>query len=170
MKKLLFIVVTGVVIYFVGSHFRWWGGMIPSLGRAPDPCELVTQADVEAALGQYVGAGIPEGRVCTYPYTEQGEERQLRLPGPPGTPGAVMKIPGETLGVVRVTVSKGKCDSLARFGNPQGSQLQEFGDEAIDDSKGGLYVRKGETCFAISARSWHIREGLAKRALERLEE
>lgn len=162
MKKFLFVVVTVVVIYFVGSYFGWWGG--------PSPCELVTQADVEAALGRPVRADNPIAKMkrpdCRY---MMEVPRVVKVTTGPGA-GSTVDVPTgkDTVVAVTVTVKKGKCEGLAQYGNPQGRPVRGLGDEAID-SNSALYVHKGGTCFAIEAAP-SVRQTLAKNALERLTE
>ncbi len=132
-----------------------------AFGDPPDPCSLLTQAQVNAALGGSVGAGVALGTtVC-------------RWAEPNGRPG---RIPA-----VVVTIQDEREFNFAKA--PAGTAIvktpvSSVGDDAVLITVGSitatLSVKKGDTYFAIHvygfpvAQTQSIEKELAKEIVSKL--
>jgi hypothetical protein len=135
----------------------------PRVARAapPDPCSLLTQAEVSAALGVSVGAGKATGKIC-------------RWAGPAGRPG---QSPALVL-----TMQDAKAFDFAKSPSKSANLLKtpvaSIGDDAVFNTIGPvtatLTVKKGETYFEVHVYGFPVDQtktmetALAKQVVEKL--
>lgn len=106
-----------------------------SLGGLPDPCSLLTQAEVETALGK--------GATTTSVYNEQARKQQCRLKA--AAPGAVNEIFLTVDKVINWDVQK----KMDMGGYTEIKSVSGLGDDAYWNRGIGYIVRKGDKYIQI---------------------
>ena len=111
---------------------------------APDPCSLLTQPQVSAALGVSVGAVKPtQGKIC-------------RWAAPGGRPGLTQ--------AVVLTMQDAKAFDFAKSGSKSPNLVKTpaagVGDDAVINTVGSvttlLHVKKGDTYFEVHVYGFSI--------------
>jgi hypothetical protein len=108
---------------------------ITSLGGLPDPCSLLTQAEVETALGK--------GATSTSVYNERLGKQQCRLK--PAAPGAIDEIRLSVDRAINWDVMK----QMAMGGYTEIKSVSGLGDDAYWNRGIGYNVRKGDKYIQI---------------------
>lgn len=107
---------------------------VTSLGGLPDPCSLLTQAEVETALGK--------GATTTSVYNERGQQ-QCRLKA--AAPGALNEI----FLTVDKAINWDVMKQMDRGGYTEIKSVSGLGDDAYWNRGIGYIVRKGDKYIQI---------------------
>jgi hypothetical protein len=133
---------SATLILATSLAFVWEAPRVAS--AAPDPCSLLTQAEVSAALGVSVGAVKPtQGKIC-------------RWAAPGGRPGLTP--------AVVLTMQDAKAFDFAKSGSKSPNLVKTnvpgVGDDAVINSVGSatalLHVKKGDTYFEVHVYGFSI--------------
>ena len=116
-----------------GSSTDATGGGATTNGGSADPCSLLTQAEVDAAVGQPLGPGK-----ATIPHYD------------------CAWATSDFTASVSVTVSDWSAIKTSATTNGTASSVPGVGDEALTKGGGLLYVRKGSAGFLLSIGGPHI--------------